>query len=218
MRRFLQVTRPTRLACAAMVAVAVGPGLSGAAAQQTGGAYITQATSPETVLPRSTSPDQQATALWPQLACLGLGAAGASCDLRSSAGPPAGGFRNFVALVQAGSGNFIATVQAGGTGNQIQASQTGDNNTLYADQLGSDNLLGVRLVGNDNTLHSSQHGSGNQYLFSFEGNSLNHNLLQEGDNLRAVQIGVGTLPFSIEQLGHDMEIRIVHDPLSGWPR
>lgn len=221
MRPIRVTKRPLGLASAALLAFALclGPGLSGAAAQQTGSAYITQATtSGATTTLDATTLDQQATALWPQLTCSGLGSTGATCTLSSSAGPPAGSYRNFVALFQDGSGNFISTVQGQGTGNQIQASQSGANNALYAVQLGSDNVLGVRLIGNDNTLHTLQQGDANQYLFSFQGNSLDHSLLQVGDHLRAVQIGVGSLPFSIEQMGHDMEIRIVHDPLSGWPQ
>lgn len=166
---------------------------------------------PETVL------DRDAASIWTQLHCSGLGNTDAECVLASSGRVPASADGSSAEIVQSGRHNIARIIQQGAR-NVLHASQVGARNELYAEQIGDGNQIAARLIGDDNSLQVQQHGDDNAYLFSFEGDGLDHSLSQVGSGLRAVQLGTGDLPFSIEQKGTDMQIRIVHDPIGGWPR
>lgn len=166
-----------------------------------------------------TSQDREATALWPQLACRGLetgGVAGDACALSTPASLP-GSDGNAATIVQRGSHNSATLIQRG-AGNVAVMTQTGSWNEVSAEQRGNDNLIGIRLVGHDNSLDVLQNGNDNAYLFSFAGDDLDHSVEQRGHDLQLIQLGQGTLPFSVEQQGTGMTVRIEHNPLSPWPR
>jgi hypothetical protein len=114
-------------------------------------------------------------------------------------------------VAQLGQGN-AASIDQVGLGNVAVAYQEGDRNEVVLSQLGDGNLLGVSLLGNGNAIDVTQEGNNNGYFLGFIGESLTHSVLQQGDNIRAVQVGVGTLPFTIEQRGNDMDITVEHNP------
>jgi hypothetical protein len=111
---------------------------------------------------------------------------------------------------QFGDGNTAELAQRG-QGNFAWIVQRGARNTTRATQEGDRNVQASRLLGDDNTLDITQLGDGNAYVLGFQGNDLNHSVVQEGQNNFALQEGVGELPFGIQQRGNDMAIEIRHN-------
>ena len=106
---------------------------------------------------------------------------------------------NTAELAQRGQGNFAWIIQRG------------DRNTTRATQDGDRNVQASLLLGDDNTLDITQLGDGHTYFLGFQGNDLNHTVVQEGQNNFALQEGVAERPFGIEQRGNDMGIEIRHN-------
>ncbi len=50
------------------------------------------------------------------------------------------------------------------------------------------------------------------YVLAFEGDGLSHSVLQQGQGIEAVQIGIGQRPVSIAQRGRGMRVMIEHNP------
>ncbi len=163
-----------------------------------------------------TSEDRKIASLWPQVSCESLGQTASECALSTSV-PPVSPGTNLATIVQHGSGHRATIIQRG-ISNVAVSTQHGSGNELSATQLGNDNLIGIRLVGHDNSLNVRQNGNDNAYLLSFAGDDLDHSVTQVGSGLRLVQLGTGSLPFSVEQQGTGMTVRIEHNPLSPWPR
>lgn len=226
MSRLLQAERPvvldwvTLLSAFVAASIVIAPTEAQTTTQDE--AYIRQVATPvqeDSDPSPTTSLDLRAAELWPELRCAGLGNSDAECVLSSSGTVPSSADGNSAHIVQSGSHN-VATIVQEGNANVLHASQIGDGNTLNAEQFGDRNRIAARLVGNENSLQVEQYGDDNAYLFSFEGDGIDHSLIQYGSDLRAVQLGTGDLdlPYSIEQRGTDMQIRIGHDPIGGWPQ
>jgi hypothetical protein len=114
-----------------------------------------------------------------------------------------------VTVDQQGDGNS-ASIHQSGSGNLAAIVQQGAGNRVVGVQQGSANLMAVGLFGDGNELKVAQRGDDNQYSLAFLGNRLDHSVVQQGSGLRAVQVGVGSLPFGIVQQGRGVEIRIEH--------
>ncbi len=121
------------------------------------------------------------------------------------------GEANSVMLTQAGRLN-TALVEQFGFDNAVTLLQQGQGNTTLAQQLGSGNVIDVTLIGEANRLDVRQVGQDNLYVLAFEGEGLTHSVLQQGQGIEAVQIGVGRQPVSIEQRGSGMRVMIEHNP------
>ena len=115
---------------------------------------------------------------------------------------------------QEGEGNTIMLSQLG-FANRAVLTQVGSFNRIDARQEGDRNLLEVLLQGSNNGLDVTQRGNDNVYKLDFLGDGLAHSVLQEGSGLQAAQIGIGTLPLSIEQRGTGMELVIHHSGPGG---
>ena len=117
---------------------------------------------------------------------------------------------NTVLVQQFGDDNTAELAQRG-QGNFAWIIQRGDRNTTRATQEGNRNVQASVLLGDDNLLDITQLGDGNAYGMFFQGNDLNHSVVQEGQNNYAMQEGVGEAPFGIQQRGNDMAIEIRHN-------
>lgn len=117
---------------------------------------------------------------------------------------------NFALINQQGEDN-LAGINQVGLSNLAVMHQEGNVNTTEVDQLGNRNIFGAWLTGDNNQLRVSQIGDDNVYVLDFVGTDLDHTVTQQGDGIRAVQIGRSTRPFSIEQYGSGMDIRIEHN-------
>jgi hypothetical protein len=104
-----------------------------------------------------------------------------------------------------------AMLEQFGTAHLAVVEQQGVGNTTHLRQFGSDHLYGSWLRGDGNAVEVVQEGRSNHYLLEFEGDGLQHTALQAGVNLQAVQVGVTSVPFSIEQRGSDMSLLIRHN-------
>jgi hypothetical protein len=146
-----------------------------------------------------------------------IGASGPFIELTFS-----GIIANALARALTSNGGNTAVVYQTGTNNTAQITQRGQNNaavmvqrgdfntsTLLQD--GSYNVYGSLLDGTNNTLNVVQTGSNNGYFLGFRGSDLNHTVMQDGVGNRAVQVGVGHKPFSIEQRGNNMDITVRHN-------
>lgn len=116
---------------------------------------------------------------------------------------------NLALTIQQGSDNAAALAQQGAT-NLAVLLQRGDLNTTTLDQFGNRNLFAVWLEGTSNRLSVTQEGDDNTYVLGFVGDNLDHTVYQSGNDIHAVQIGVGRRPFGIEQRGEGMNIQIEH--------
>ena len=123
-------------------------------------------------------------------------------------GHKAGG--SFAIINQDGESNAADVVQIG-LSNLAVLHQQGNLNITLLEQLGDHNLFGAWLTGDGNYLDVRQEGNDNIYLLDFIGDNLNHSVVQQGDGIHATQIGSGSQPFSIEQTGSGMNIRIEHN-------
>ena len=122
-----------------------------------------------------------------------------------SAGPGSEG-----AIYQGGDGNF-ASITQNGTNHLAVVVHEGNSNFTDVTQNGSDHVAGIRLNGDDNQFRLTQDGSGHRYLLDFGGSNLNHEVVQNGVDNTAVQIGEGSMPFGIEQNGSGMTMIIRHN-------
>jgi hypothetical protein len=120
------------------------------------------------------------------------------------------GTGNRTTIEQSGTDNVVAVRQYG-TRNVASVVQLGSANRLDAVQNGTANVLHVALAGSDNALGLVQRGEDNRYSLDFRGSGLDHAVVQEGIGLRATQVGVGSLPFGIQQRGTGMEITVQHN-------
>jgi hypothetical protein len=118
---------------------------------------------------------------------------------------------NFALVNQHGELNTVIVNQLG-LANLAVIDQEGARNRTELDQIGNRNIFGAWLRGNDNLLSLLQEGDDNVYILDFEGDGLNHSVDQVGSGIQAVQVGYGSQPFSIQQYGSGMEIRIEHNP------
>lgn len=127
-----------------------------------------------------------------------------------TAGLPQGG--NFALINQEGVGNTASILQEG-MANLAVMHQEGNRNTNVLEQIGTGNIFGSWFIGDDNHLTLRQQGNDNVYILEFEGSGRNfgHSVEQIGDGIQAIQIGAAERPFSIEQYGSGMEIRIEHN-------
>jgi|GEM_PF-5626225 len=114
-------------------------------------------------------------------------------------------------LVQQFGDDNTADLAQRGQGNFAWIIQRGDRNTTRATQEGNRNVQASVLLGDDNLLDITQLGDGHTYFLGFQGNDLNHTVVQEGQNNFALQEGVAERPFGIEQRGNDMGIEIRHN-------
>ena len=117
---------------------------------------------------------------------------------------------NTAVVYQAGNSN-TAQIEQRGQNNAAVMVQRGDLNTSTLLQKGSYNVYGSLLDGANNTLNVEQTGNNNGYFLGFQGNDLDHTVVQDGVSNMAVQVGVGHQPFSIEQRGNNMEITVRHN-------
>ena len=119
------------------------------------------------------------------------------------------------AIVHQGAGTTgnVAGLTQRGTGNLAVLFQLGSRNEVDLVQEGNNNLFGVRLGSDDNLLNVAQIGNRNVYLLDYKGAApLNEpNVIQEGNGNRAVQTGVGSTLFGIQQRGNGMNITIRHN-------
>jgi hypothetical protein len=105
----------------------------------------------------------------------------------------------------------MASILQMGRANLAVIAQDGSRNLTELEQIGERNIFGAWLTGNDNQLLLRQHGNDNVYMLDFVGNDLNHSVDQIGSGIRAIQVGHGSKPFSVEQRGEGMDIRIEHN-------
>jgi len=117
------------------------------------------------------------------------------------------------AVYQSGDDN-TARVTQNGAGHTAVLVQQGNDNTTTLQQNGSDHLAGIRLTGDDNTFGLTQNGTGHRYLLDFKGHDLGqsvpHEVVQNGRSNTAVQTGQGVTPFNIKQEGSGMTMVIRH--------
>lgn len=116
-----------------------------------------------------------------------------------------------VALVRQDGDDNRSLIEQAGRANVAVLYQTGDGNTALVQQTGRANVFGAWLEGDANAVDVTQRGDGNTYLLDFVGTGLDHAVVQIGRNNRAVQVGVGDLPFGIEQRGNDMQVTVRHN-------
>lgn len=129
----------------------------------------------------------------------------------------------FYSLLDDDYGNLknTAIVEQNGTNNSAQVNQTGNANIALIEQAGNNiqntvnqtgtgNIYGSSLEGNNHKLEVSQVGNNNLYLLNYESSkTLTHTVQQIGNNLKAVQIGVGK-PYEIKEFGTGMNIIVRH--------
>lgn len=118
-----------------------------------------------------------------------------------------------VFVVQDGRANETSVAQSG-RGHRAVVVQRGVANETRLRQTGTGHRADLRLDGVRNRIAVRQAGTGNRYRLDFEGRGLNrdasHRVVQRGSDLRAVQVGAGTMPYSIRQRGNGMRLRIEH--------
>lgn len=119
---------------------------------------------------------------------------------------------NTAVIEQVGGGNKASITQEGRR-NVAAVYEDGSFNDVDATQIGSDNVFGAWLVGSFNDLSVTQQGTNNYYYLGFTGANLQHTVTQIGNGLRAIQIGVGSVPFGIQQTGNGAEVIITHNPV-----
>jgi hypothetical protein len=137
-----------------------------------------------------------------------LAAGGAAAGPTAAAASAGGG--NTAVIVQKGSGN-AATLEQHGNGNFGEIVQKGSANTTHAVQEGNHNVLRVELAGARNEFNLVQRGDDNQYVRALRGSGLKETVVQQGVGLSVVQVGAISVPFSVQQIGRGMEIRIEHN-------
>lgn len=117
------------------------------------------------------------------------------------------------AFVQQDGGANVADVAQIGLSNVAVMQQIGIGNLTLLEQLGNRNVFGAWLTGDNNRLSLRQQGDDNVYILDFVGDDqhLGHSVDQVGNNLQAVQIGAAAAPYSIQQRGNGMEIRVEHN-------
>ncbi len=116
------------------------------------------------------------------------------------------------ALVAQDGGANRAVLNQTGWANLAVIEQYGDGLVTELRQAGRGNVYGAWLRGEDLSLNVAQEGNDNLYLLEVEGGTgYEATVLQRGDRNRAVQLGAGAVPFSIEQIGNDMQLIIHHE-------
>lgn len=142
---------------------------------------------------------------------LGLAYSGLASEealMRTLRGNGSGG--NYAAAIQIGNGNS-ALLQQFGRSNIAVMQQIGNGNVTTLLQEGVGNVYSSTLTGDHNELNVQQLGNNNSYTFDFTGDDLEHSVVQEGDAIRAMQIGTAHRPVSIEQRGSGMDVIIRHN-------
>jgi minor curlin subunit len=196
------------------------------AAQQAGGgeAYVTQAGSNQRPAGRAAAIPMPATDLlttdWlfydPALLRTGASAAGSILGQASLTGNTAivhqEGDGNIARIEQRGVAN-TASISQRGDANRASIVQRGDDNRTSAFQSGVGNTFAASFLGSRNAFTFVQEGERNRYTLDFLGDRLTHQVTQRGTGLSAVQLGFGSLPFTIQQQGHGMEVIVQHDPI-----
>ena len=117
---------------------------------------------------------------------------------------------NFAAVGQEGDDNTASVTQIG-LSNIAVMYQQGTRNSSALEQSGDGNIFGAWVIGTGNQLNVLQHGNDNVYMLDFVGDNLNHSVQQIGNGIEAIQTGSARRPFSIEQRGSGMSIRIDHN-------
>ena len=117
---------------------------------------------------------------------------------------------NITLVNQNGTDNEANVLQFG-LSNLAVVSQQGSDNATLLEQIGNNNIFGAWLTGDGNLLSVHQEGHDNLYVLDFVGSDLNHSVLQIGNGIEAYQVGAASRPFSIEQYGSRMNIRIEHN-------
>ena len=129
-------------------------------------------------------------------------------DAHTIRGSGVGG--NFAAVGQEGDDNTASVTQIG-LSNIAVMYQQGTGNSAAIEQRGDGNIFGAWVIGAGNQLNVLQQGTDNVYMLDFVGDNLDHAVQQIGNGIEAVQTGSARRPFSIEQRGSGMSIRIDHN-------
>lgn len=116
---------------------------------------------------------------------------------------------NFALVIQEGQGN-TAYLEQDGARNLAVMAQQGAGNTTYLLQEGAGNIYGSWLKGDNNFLSLTQDGTDNVYLYAFQGDDHVHAVQQIGTGLQTTQLGAGSAPVSIQQIGNDMQVIVRH--------
>jgi len=124
------------------------------------------------------------------------------------------GDTNEANLTQKGRGN-VEVIDQLGSNNFAELFQEGNQNRTYALQNGDENEINVSLIGDNNVFGIEQYGDSNSYELNFEqkaGGTLQHRVVQDGNNLSLSQDGFSTTgPASVVQRGNGMEVNIEHN-------
>ena len=129
-------------------------------------------------------------------------------DAHTVRGAGVGG--NFAVVSQEGDDNTASVTQIG-LSNIAVMYQQGTQNSAALEQRGDGNIFGAWVIGTGNQLNVLQQGNDNVYMLDFVGHNLDHSVQQIGNGIEAIQTGSARQPFSIEQRGSGMSIRIDHN-------
>ena len=120
--------------------------------------------------------------------------------------PMLNGVGNSASVIQIGERN-IAEVDQNGFGNYAYIRLEGVDNRTRVQQDGNLNTALIYLLGDDNNLGLTQEGSFNSYFNFRQGNGLQDQVLQSGNNLM-LEISGNGLPVTIEQFGNGAEASV----------
>lgn len=83
-----------------------------------------------------------------------------------------------------------------------------DNNVTATQENGVGNIMDIGVDGNDNTGMYRQQGSRNYIYDRFDGNGIEHEINQYGNDLGIYNEGMQALPMKITQQGQGMKLKI----------
>lgn len=107
---------------------------------------------------------------------------------------------------QIGMANLVLLSQQGAL-NYARISTVGHHNHVDWNQIGNHNQMSVRLVGNHNGIIGLQEGNSNQLMLAYEGDGLDQDFIQLGNNQFLEFFGIG-IPVTVIQRGDGATLTI----------